>query len=46
MNVLSLGLNHTTAPVAIRERAAVAADHLDEALNDIIQSFENKKVII
>ena len=35
MQVLSLGLNHNTAPVAIRERAAVAADHLDEALRDI-----------
>lgn len=35
MHVLSLGLNHTTAPVAIREQAAVAADHLDDALNDI-----------
>lgn len=35
MHVLSLGLNHTTAPVAIRERAAVAADHLDDALRDI-----------
>ena len=35
MQVLSLGLNHNTAPLAIRERAAVAADHLDEALHDI-----------
>ena len=35
MHVLSIGLNHTTAPVEIRERAAVAADHLDEALIDI-----------
>ena len=35
MQVLSLGLNHNTAPVAIRERAAVAADHLDDALLDI-----------
>lgn len=35
MHVLSLGLNHTTAPVAVRERAAVAADHLDDALTDI-----------
>ena len=35
MHVLSLGLNHSTAPVAIRERAAVAADHLDDALLDI-----------
>jgi len=35
MHVLSLGLNHTTAPVEVRERAAVAAEHLDDALQDI-----------
>jgi len=35
MHVLSIGLNHTTAPVEVRERAAVAAEHLDEALTDI-----------
>lgn len=35
MHVLSIGLNHTTAPVEVRERAAVAADHLDDALSDI-----------
>lgn len=35
MHVLSVGLNHTTAPVAVRERAAVAAEHLNEALIDI-----------
>ncbi len=35
MNVLSVGLNHTTAPVAVRERAAVTEHHLDEALKDI-----------
>lgn len=35
MYVYSLGLNHTTAPVAVRERAAVAAEHLDDALADI-----------
>lgn len=35
MQVLSIGLNHTTAPLAIRERAAVAAEHLDDALSDI-----------
>lgn len=35
MHVLSIGLNHTTAPVEVRERAAVAAEHLDDALNDI-----------
>jgi len=35
MHVLSIGLNHTTAPVEVRERAAVAAEHLDDALKDI-----------
>ena len=35
MHVLSIGLNHTTAPVEVRERAAVAAEHLDDALVDI-----------
>ena len=35
MHVLSIGLNHTTAPVEIRERAAVTENHLDEALGDI-----------
>lgn len=35
MQVLSIGLNHNTAPVEVRERAAVAAEHLDDALIDI-----------
>ncbi len=35
MQVLSIGLNHNTAPVEVRERAAVAAEHLDDALKDI-----------
>lgn len=35
MHVLSIGLNHKTAPVEIRERAAVTADHLEDALRDI-----------
>lgn len=35
MHVLSIGLNHNTAPLEIRERAAVAAEHLDDALEDI-----------
>lgn len=35
MHVFSIGLNHTTAPVEVRERAAVAAEHLDDALLDI-----------
>lgn len=35
MHLLSIGLNHTTAPIAVRERAAVTADNLEEALADI-----------
>jgi glutamyl-tRNA reductase len=36
MHILTLGLNHETAPIEIRERAAVTADHLEEALQDLI----------
>ena len=32
MTLLALGLNHHTAPVAVRERAAIADERLDEAL--------------
>ncbi len=35
MNVLSVGLNHSTAPVSVRERAAVTEHHLEDALSDI-----------
>jgi len=46
MHVLSLGLNHTTAPLAVRERAAVAADHLDDALADISKCSEIEEATI
>ncbi len=46
MHVLSLGLNHTTAPIAVRERAAVAADHLDDALSDIRKRAEIEEATI
>ncbi|MEM7360804.1 MAG: glutamyl-tRNA reductase [Pseudomonadota bacterium] len=46
MHVLSIGLNHTTAPVAVRERAAVAADHLDDALADIAKRPEIEEATI
>jgi len=35
MHILVLGINHTTAPVSVRERAAVTAEGLDTALRDI-----------
>ena len=46
MHVLSIGLNHTTAPIAVRERAAVAADHLDDALSDIAKCSEIEEATI
>lgn len=47
MQVLSIGLNHTTAPVEVRERAAVAAEHLDDALKDIskLNSIEEATIL-
>ncbi len=35
MHLLALGINHHTAPVAIRERAAIPPDRLAEALHDL-----------
>jgi glutamyl-tRNA reductase len=35
MHLLALGLNHNSAPVDIRERAAVTAERLDEALDSL-----------
>lgn len=35
MHLLALGLNHETAPVSVRERAAVATDKLCDALRDL-----------
>ena len=35
MHLLTVGLNHQTAPVAIRERAAFAPERLLAALQDI-----------
>lgn len=36
MAILTLGVNHTTAPVSVRERLAFPADHLQFALQDLI----------
>lgn len=38
MQLLAFGINHKTAPVAIREQAAFAPDKLSEALHDITAS--------
>ncbi|MDD2769860.1 MAG: glutamyl-tRNA reductase [Methylococcus sp.] len=36
MAILTLGVNHTTAPVSIRERLAFPAEHLHSALHGLI----------
>ncbi len=46
MPLLALGLNHRTAPVAIRERVAFAPDGLPDALNDLRQRGGAQEVAI
>ncbi len=36
MQLFAFGVNHHTAPVAIRERVAFAAEHLEDALHDLV----------
>ncbi len=35
MHLLAFGLNHTTAPLAVRERAAFVTEHLESAVRDL-----------
>lgn len=35
MHLLAFGLNHTTAPLAVRERAALVTEHLESAVRDL-----------
>jgi len=39
MSLLALGLNHTTAPVAVRERLSVAPDAIADALRSLRSRF-------
>jgi len=45
MHLLALGINHNTAPVRLRERAAVAAERLDEALRDISARVDEATIL-
>ncbi|PPS59298.1 hypothetical protein CRX72_20240 [Pantoea sp. BRM17] len=36
MTLLALGINHKTAPVALRERVSFTPDTLDQALNSLL----------
>jgi len=45
MHLLALGINHTTAPVHLRERAAVGVERLDEALLDIADRVDEATIL-
>ena len=36
MQLYTVGINHTTAPIAIREKVAFDPDHLSQALLDLM----------
>jgi glutamyl-tRNA reductase len=38
MNIVLLGLNHKTAPIELRERLAIAPQHLEEATRSLVQA--------
>lgn len=46
MSVYALGLNHTTAPIEVRERVAFTPDGIPEALRDLIGARHVKEAAI
>ena len=46
MHLLALGLNHDSAPIAIRERVSVTAERLIDALQDVTTSNKVEEVTI
>lgn len=46
MAILTLGINHTTAPVAIRERLTFPTDRLKEALRDLVRKVNVQEAAI
>jgi glutamyl-tRNA reductase len=46
MNLFVLGINHESAPVAIRERLAFAPDELDDALQDALAATSLQELVI
>ena len=37
MTLLALGINHKTAPVALREKVSFSPDTMGDALNNLLQ---------
>ena len=46
MQLYTVGINHTTAPIAIREKVAFDPDHLSQALLDLMGHKVNDTVKI
>ncbi len=46
MNILTLGLNHQTAPIAVREKATFGVDVIQHALADLTQSVGATEAVI
>ena len=46
MSLVALGVNHTTAPVEVRERAAFSAEHLPQALASLQQTAPVQEAVI
>jgi glutamyl-tRNA reductase len=46
MSVFALGLNHTTAPLSVRERVAFAPERVGDALRDLTQARVVKEAAI
>jgi glutamyl-tRNA reductase len=46
MQLFTLGLNHTTAPVAIRERVAIAGEALRDALSELVRARPAKEAAL
>jgi glutamyl-tRNA reductase len=46
MQLYTVGINHTTAPIAIREKVAFDPDHLSQALLDIMSHKVSEAAIL
>lgn len=46
MTLLALGINHNTAPIAIRERVAFVPDRIQEALQDICEQLQVEEAAV
>jgi len=46
MKILDIGMNHTTAPVELRERLSFSGDSLDSAIKEIMDIRDVREALI